>query len=215
MTRDRSKVWTIVVGLDYSELGDLAFDHACSWASSRDRVHVHVAHVQNLTPPAEYGALMPPLMEPEEAATTLKERVEGVLTRWCRGHDTLAPFETLTTHVLGGAPAPAIAQLASDVEADLVVVGTHGRRGAKRLLLGSVAEGTVRLAPCAVLVVRPPDTSVPQIEPPCTDCVDARKSSNGRRLWCARHSEHHGRRHTMHYAGAPGARQSGFLIHTR
>lgn len=40
--------------------------------------------------------------------------------------------------------------------ADLLVVGTHGRRGLQRLLLGSVAEATVRHAPCAVLVARPP-----------------------------------------------------------
>jgi nucleotide-binding universal stress UspA family protein len=54
-----------------------------------------------------------------------------------------------------GDAGDAIAQLASDIEADLVVVGTHGHRGLERLLLGSVAENVVRLAPCPVLVVRP------------------------------------------------------------
>src|SRR5690606_13107906 len=105
MTQAPSKIHTIVVGLDYSELGDLALEEACSWASSHERVHLHVLHVQNLNPPVEYGAALPPLIEPEEAAAVLKDRVEEVLTRWCRGHDTLAPFESLTTHVLGGAPA--------------------------------------------------------------------------------------------------------------
>jgi nucleotide-binding universal stress UspA family protein len=50
--------------------------------------------------------------------------------------------------------ADKIAQLASDWKADLLVVGTHGRRGVQRLLLGSVAERVVRVAPCPLLLVR-------------------------------------------------------------
>jgi hypothetical protein len=94
--------------------------------------------------------------------------------------------------------ADEIAQLSADLEADLVVVGTHGRRGISRMLLGSSAEATVRLAPCPVLVVRPkalPDAP-PRIEPPCPDCVAARRASGGSEMWCARHSERHGQRHT-------------------
>jgi nucleotide-binding universal stress UspA family protein len=47
-----------------------------------------------------------------------------------------------------------VARAASDWEADLVVVGTHGRRGVSRILLGSGAEQVIRLAPVPVLVVR-------------------------------------------------------------
>jgi nucleotide-binding universal stress UspA family protein len=50
--------------------------------------------------------------------------------------------------------ADKIAQLAGDWKADLLVVGTHGRRGVSRLLLGSVAERVVRIAPCPLLLVR-------------------------------------------------------------
>jgi hypothetical protein len=87
-----------------------------------------------------------------------------------------------------------------DVEADLVVVGTHGRRGLTRLMLGSVAEGTVRLAPCPVLVVRPKavPAAVPTIQPPCPRCVEARTASGGKQFWCEQHSERHGQRHTYH-----------------
>lgn len=46
--------------------------------------------------------------------------------------------------------------LASDECADLIVIGTHGRRGMNRVLLGSVADCVVRLAPCPVLTVRQP-----------------------------------------------------------
>ncbi len=50
--------------------------------------------------------------------------------------------------------ADKIAELARDWNADLLVVGTHGRRGVTRLLLGSVAERIVRIAPCPLLLVR-------------------------------------------------------------
>ena len=50
-----------------------------------------------------------------------------------------------------------INQTAKEVGADLIVMGTHGRRGVTRALLGSVAETVVRTAPCAVLTVRATD----------------------------------------------------------
>ena len=53
-----------------------------------------------------------------------------------------------------GYPADVIRAVAIEREADLVVVGTHGRVGMQHLLLGSVAERVLRTAPCAVLAVR-------------------------------------------------------------
>jgi len=50
--------------------------------------------------------------------------------------------------------ADTVAQLARDWKADLLVVGTHGRRGVSRMLIGSVAERIVRVAPCPLLLVR-------------------------------------------------------------
>lgn len=50
--------------------------------------------------------------------------------------------------------ADTIAEQASDWHADLLVIGTHGRRGVSRMLIGSVAERVVRVAPCPLLLVR-------------------------------------------------------------
>jgi len=88
-----------------------------------------------------------------------------------------------------------------------VVVGTHGRRGLTRMMLGSVAEATVRLAPCPVLVVRPKalPASVPAIQPPCPLCIEARRASGGKEYWCEQHSQHHGQRHTYHQSDRVGA----------
>jgi nucleotide-binding universal stress UspA family protein len=53
-----------------------------------------------------------------------------------------------------GDPAGEIVRIAGEEKAEMVVMGTHGRTGMTRLLMGSVAEGVVRRAPCPVLVYR-------------------------------------------------------------
>jgi hypothetical protein len=73
-----------------------------------------------------------------------------------------------------------------------VVVGTHGRQGLERLLVGSVAEAVVRRASCPVLVVRPQGyeaaaEQAPAPEPPCPDCVERRRETAGADWWCTAH----------------------------
>jgi universal stress protein family protein len=105
--------------------------------------------------------------------------------------------EHIHLHVRIGSPDVEIAQLASDVAADWVVVGTHNHTGLERLLLGSVAASLVRNAPCPVLVCRP--KSVPtwqRIAPPCADCRAVQETTGRTTLWCERHAQHHPRAHT-------------------
>ncbi|HEY8504976.1 MAG TPA: universal stress protein, partial [Gemmataceae bacterium] len=69
---------------------------------------------------------------------------------------------------LEGDPATEINRYAAEASIDLIVVGTHGRTGAERLLMGSVAERVLRGAPCSVLVVkmarRHPEPDRPDVE---------------------------------------------------
>lgn len=58
--------------------------------------------------------------------------------------------------LLHGPPADAIALFAGECGADLIMMGSHGRTGVKRLFIGSVADGVIRIAPVPVLVVREP-----------------------------------------------------------
>ena len=58
--------------------------------------------------------------------------------------------------LLIGDPATAIVEAAVDLNADIIVIGTHGRTGLTRLLMGSVAENVVRKAKCPVLTVKQP-----------------------------------------------------------
>jgi len=116
-----------------------------------------------------------------------------------------AVFPTIEVHGSVGRPADEIVWLAAHLDADAIVVGTHNQKGITRFLLGSVAEKVVRLAGCEVVVVRPKnhraEWRVPEIEPLCPDCAEARKASAGSKLWCARHAEHHVRAHVFSYAG--------------
>jgi nucleotide-binding universal stress UspA family protein len=101
----------------------------------------------------------------------------------------------VTVHVRVGEPATQIRFLAQDFDASLVVVGTHARRGLKRLLLGSIAEEVARTAPCPVLIVRPrAEVPLDQPEPPCPRCEETQRTSEGATVWCEIHSQHHARR---------------------
>jgi nucleotide-binding universal stress UspA family protein len=67
---------------------------------------------------------------------------------------TMAEGVTLETVVLDGKPAAQIVKFAEENKIDLIVIGTQGKRGLERLLLGSVAEQVIRMAPCKILVVK-------------------------------------------------------------
>ena len=66
----------------------------------------------------------------------------------------LAGDVSMEMSVLEGRPATEIVELAKTKDVDLLVIGTHGKKGLERLLLGSVAESVIRSAPCKVLVVK-------------------------------------------------------------
>ena len=67
---------------------------------------------------------------------------------------------TVATQTVMGEPATSIVDLAEQDRPDLIVVGSHGRTGIQRFLLGSVSEQVVRYAPCSTLVIKlPPEES--------------------------------------------------------
>ena len=203
---DPKKPYVIVVGIDYSETGELAFDKALELALERPRAEVHVLHVMPLNLPLLAPELeisrKPATAAIGEAAERLNAHVEQRIAklRTARGQEPGLAGLRVVPHLRTDSPAFEVAQLAADLEADLVVVGTHGRRALARLVVGSVAELTVRLAPCPVLVVRPKarPLPIPAIEPPCPRCVEERVKTEGREFWCEQHREQHGQRHTYH-----------------
>lgn len=199
----QDKPYTIVVGIDFSDASDLALDEALTLTTER-RGELHVIYVDDPFRGTE-GV--------KEATAAALPRIEKhVLARIDHlQHRTgrAISFGKLYSHFRFGDPAEQIAQLASNLDADLIVAGTHGRSGLKRFVLGSVAESVVRLGRCPVWIVRPKDHEargkMPEIEPPCLDCLAKRKETARATFWCERHSEHHVRAHTYHYAGGEGA----------
>ena len=215
-----SKPYVIVVGIDYSETSELAFDKALELAAEKPRADVHVLNVIPLNLPAlspelastSAGAALPTL---DDAAARLDSYVKKKALAFGAAYSgSAAHVPRLVPHLRVDTPTVEIAQLAADVEADLVVVGTHGRRGLARLTLGSVAELTVRLSPCPVLVMRPKTAPapIPMIQPPCPRCLETRKASGGSEYWCEQHRERHGQRHTYHQGDRAGAETNMPLV---
>jgi hypothetical protein len=85
-------------------------------------------------------------------------------------HEYPLGVHEIIVHVTLGTPAAGIVSLAAELDADLIVLGTHGRKGLTHLILGSVTGEVMRRAPCGVFVIRPRDflrgEKLPEIEPP-------------------------------------------------
>jgi len=209
----QNKPYTLLVGVDFSESADRALQEAFAQASQRIHAEVHVlsalpsASDQARDVVSVYTALdQPPLLD--AAIHRLRTHVELQLGKFQLAcpPDAQLGFR-IVSHAQIASAAHSIVQLASDLGADLIVIGTHNRKGIERLLMGSVAESTVRNARCPVLVIPQPPQLEPEvtITPACPQCVQTRFASAGKELWCVQHSERHGRRHTYHQSDRGGA----------
>lgn len=209
MTDAKPSKYVVLAAVDMREGSPLALSRAIEIASHEAHGEVHVIAVNEPAP----AVVIPPVVpSPEQLAAP----DTGRLADYARSHlDDFskrrpgAHLPAVEVHTALGYAPDEIVWLAAHLDADLIVLSTHGRRGLKRLLLGSVAEKVVRLAGCPVLVVRDKqhhaDWRVPEIEPVCPDCAHARKASNGAQLWCERHSVSHVRAHVYSTAGrTPG-----------
>ena len=137
-------IQTIVHPTDFSANSQIAWEMACSLA--RDyKARLLLVHVEPPLPSfAELGAVPP---EPVD-----RRALERQLAQIRPTDSALAVTRTL----LDGDEASEINRFAEKVNADLIVMGTHGRTGLGRLLMGSVAEEVLRQAPCPVLTVKAP-----------------------------------------------------------
>ncbi|HKP55356.1 MAG TPA: universal stress protein [Polyangiales bacterium] len=142
----------IVVGVDLSETGDHALWHAVQLARALPAGELHITNVITADPGLHDAQKL------AEIADELRPRIEELrkhVTTVCAPPVGAQPFHVDSVfHIRIGKPAPAIHQVAVDVDADLIVVGTHGRSGVEKLILGSVAEELVRTARVPVLVAR-------------------------------------------------------------
>jgi nucleotide-binding universal stress UspA family protein len=145
---------TILVPYDFSDHSKKALAAAVDLGRRFDS-NLHLLHV--VTPPiVAYPTMGTAAAPPPNLLMEVREAAERSL------NDVAAAIEdppgTVKPHIAtGGATADAIREAATTLGADLIVMGTHGRTGMARVFLGSVAERTLRLAPCPVLTVRAPE----------------------------------------------------------
>lgn len=140
---------TILVATDFSEQADAALAYAVELGAQLDAtIHlVHAISIPTMGVP-DLGVAYASLGI-ESATTRAQQSLDERVARY-RDRVSLGP-----TRLEIGDARDVIDQVAAQLGADLVVMGTHGRRGVRRVLLGSVAEAVVRSAPCPVLTVRP------------------------------------------------------------
>jgi nucleotide-binding universal stress UspA family protein len=129
---------------DFSEPAEYAFHLACSLARDHGG-RVLVLHVA-VPPVVGYGGVM--TAPPEGDWKALQDRLQQV-----RPPDTGVSVEH---RLIEGNPVAEILGVAQETKCDLIAMGTHGRSGLTRLLMGSVVEQVVRRSPCPVLTVRGP-----------------------------------------------------------
>ena len=145
----RARIGTILVPTDFSEESLKALDYAAALLREFPGT-LHLVHVRDL----DYSYAVPPLLMVEPIiANEEMERVNASALR-----DLAAKYvqsgQEVTAHVKIGRAFDAICAVARVIEADLLVIATHGHTGLKHLMLGSTAERVVQHSPCPVLVVR-------------------------------------------------------------
>jgi universal stress protein A len=140
---------TILVPTDFSTHADRALEQAIELARSFG-ARIHLLHSCAIAALDPYGL-------PHELVARIDAGARRELA--AREAQLVRAGIQASSSVSGSVAASAIFELASSLPADLVVMGTLGRTGLKHVLLGSVAERTVRLAPCPVLIVKesPPE----------------------------------------------------------
>jgi nucleotide-binding universal stress UspA family protein len=138
----------ILFPTDFSHCSDAALPLATSLARDTG-AKLLIVHVEE--PPVAYGGGEMYYGVPDPATEDLRGMLQRIVPP-----DPQVAYEH---HLVVGEPAAAIAELAKSEGVDLIVMGTHGRTGLRRLLMGSVAEAIVRRAPCPVFIMKEPHTS--------------------------------------------------------
>ena len=135
----------ILVPVDFSSGSEAALDLATSLARDLG-AKLLITYVQ--VPPLSSGGGEFMYIEPGPPTEEIRARLATVLPK--------DPQIAVEHRLLSGDPSDSIVKLAEDEKADFIVMGTHGRRGLTRILMGSVAELVVRWAKCPVITVKSP-----------------------------------------------------------
>lgn len=141
------KIGEIVVAVDFSECSKAALARASTFAKQYG-AHLHLLHAVPPIPyaaPAEFGV-------PASVTEDIENHAAAKLAEWAG--EVEATGRSVSHQVTGLRAVDSICDVARERNAQLITMGTHGYTGLKHILLGSVAERTLRHAPCPVLAVK-------------------------------------------------------------
>jgi nucleotide-binding universal stress UspA family protein len=145
-----SRFEKILVPIDFSEHSTAALEVAIELANAFDS-KLHLLHCYQIQP----GGISPyGIAIPSSYFTEIRDTAARQLAEWQAKHVPAGiPVDAST---MSEFPSKAITMTAEEIGADLIVMGTRGLSGFKHVMLGSVAERTVRIAPCPVMTVHAP-----------------------------------------------------------
>ncbi len=134
---------TVIVPWDFSDMSKSSLDAALELVDTPDKIEV--VHVTPYPAATEYGMIW--------GALTEGDIIENLGDSFQKA-TVSSGYPNLKFTATFGDPGSRIADVARERGAGLIVISSHGHTGLSRMLLGSVAERVVRLAPCPVLVLR-------------------------------------------------------------
>ena len=184
--------YKILIAFSLDETGDWSLLEGLRLSAGRSDCEVHLVHaIANAGHSAADDSMRAAEARFDSASGLIRTRVERI---WSEAGE-----RQVIGHIGPGSAVDTILQTATDIDADLLIVGTHRRAGVEKLVLGSVAERVLRGARCPVLVALPKDyvgaSASPRIVPPCPECLAVRQHTSNETYWCKRHSEEHVKPH--------------------
>ncbi len=147
------QIKNVLVPTDFGKTSEAALNYGRELARTFGaRLHLlHVTDSVNARFPLEGTVFIPPGLQKD-----IEDAAQARLNALVR-EDDRRELNANAVIRTASAAAETIVEYADEVGADVIVIGTHGRRAVAHLLLGSVAERVVRLASCPVLTVRNPE----------------------------------------------------------
>jgi nucleotide-binding universal stress UspA family protein len=145
------EIGKILFPTDFSEGSSQALEYAFDMAK-RYGAKLYLVHV--IYDIVKAAGWYVPHASMDEMYKDIEKSAEKELGRF--GLEELRNFKGVERTVLKGVPHTEIVKFAKDTKIDLIIMGTHGRKGVGRILFGSTASQVVRYAPCPVLAVRLP-----------------------------------------------------------
>ena len=140
---------TILFATDFSESSEHAFRYALSLARKFES-RLGIIHVIN--EPVDLRGFYVPHISFDKLEEEIEQGAIKMMEKFCRVHGQ--DYQKIETFVVPGIPYDEIIKKAGEINADLIVVGTHGRTGLDHVLFGSTAEKVVRKSPVPVMTIR-------------------------------------------------------------